>query len=284
MYKTVQPPKNDMNFRSICANTETRVCFGHIRAASGTAIATVNNHPFAFGRHCRCENECDLFHEKRLILFIAFMHNGSISDFISIRRTLSSKLSDAVYASVFAATDSEHLAGLYMTYLTNHGDTSSFEKEYPAAEMASAMHKAVATVIELQQTIIGDSKRTPNSLNLCATDGVKLVVYRFRNHKTSQPPTLYYSTKAGTTLNRKYLDHPDGVEIAGVTDVGKADSEHGKHLIIASEPSTYKEADWELIGKNQCVLAEPDGTFNVADVPYDKAWDAEDHVSKAPFD
>jgi glutamine amidotransferase len=42
---------NDMSFRSICANTETRVLFGHIRAASGTAIATVNSHPFVFGRH-----------------------------------------------------------------------------------------------------------------------------------------------------------------------------------------------------------------------------------------
>jgi glutamine amidotransferase len=51
LYKTIQPPMNDMNFRSICANTETRVLFAHIRAASGTAIATVNNHPFVFGRH-----------------------------------------------------------------------------------------------------------------------------------------------------------------------------------------------------------------------------------------
>lgn len=52
-YKTVQPPLNDMNFRSICANTETRVLFAHIRAASSTAITPVNNHPFAFGRHCK---------------------------------------------------------------------------------------------------------------------------------------------------------------------------------------------------------------------------------------
>lgn len=51
LYRTIQPPLNDMNFRSICANTETRVLFAHIRAASGGAIATVNNHPFVFGRH-----------------------------------------------------------------------------------------------------------------------------------------------------------------------------------------------------------------------------------------
>lgn len=49
-YKTIVPPIHDINFRSICANTETRVCFAHIRAASGTPIVHVNNHPFIFGK------------------------------------------------------------------------------------------------------------------------------------------------------------------------------------------------------------------------------------------
>lgn len=48
-YKTIQPPIRDINFRSLCANTETRVCFAHIRAAAGAAVAHVNNHPFVFG-------------------------------------------------------------------------------------------------------------------------------------------------------------------------------------------------------------------------------------------
>ena len=65
---------------------------------------------------------------------------------------------------------------------------------------------------------------------------------------------------------------------------GKPDEDHGKHLIIASEPSTYKEKDWELIGKNQFLVAEPDGKFKVDDCPYDKAWDAEDHVDAKTFD
>ena len=203
------------------------------------------------------------------------MHNGAISDFTPLRRALSSKISSAAFANVAGSTDSEHLAALYITYLTSSGDASAFENEYSTAEMADAMHKAVTTVIDLQRTILGDKKREPNSLNLCATDGVMLVAYRFRNHATSQPPSLYYSTKAGTTLNRKYPDHPDGIEVAGVTDVGKAEGEHGRHLIIASEPSTYKENDWELIGKNQCVMASPDG-FEMNDIPYDKTWDAED--------
>lgn len=170
-------------------------------------------------------------------------------------------------------TISRHMAGLYMTYLTNRGDASSFEKQYTPTEMAEAMHKTVATIVGLQQIILGDKKK-PNSLNLCATDGISLVAYRFRNHRTSQPPSLYYSTKAGTTLNRKYPDNPDGNN-APRREVGVPEEKHGRHLIIASEPSTYKESDWELIGKNQFLVAGPDGVFKVGDAPYGIAWDAE---------
>lgn len=211
------------------------------------------------------------------------MHNGSVSDFTSLRRAMTAEMSDAAFANVFGATDSEHVAGLYMTYLTSSGPASSFENTYSTTEMLGALHKTIATIVTLQQKLLG-SKRTPNSLNLCATNGISIVAVRFRNHRTSQPPTLYYSTKAGTTLNRKYTDHPDGIHIAGVTDVGKADSEHGKHLIIASEPSTYKEEDWELIGKNQYVLAGPEGGFKIEDLVYEKGWDAEDRAAVAGFD
>lgn len=165
------------------------------------------------------------------------------------------------------------MAGLYMTYLTRSGDATTFEQQYTANEMAEAMHKAVATIVGLQHKRLGDRKK-PNSLNLCATDGVSLVAYRFRNHKTSQPPSLYYSTKAGTTLNRKYPDHPDGANIPN-RDFGIPEDRHGRHLIIASEPSTYKEQDWELIGKNQFLVAQSNGPFELRDVPYGIGWDAE---------
>lgn len=172
---------------------------------------------------------------------------------------------------------SRHMAGLYMTYLTSHGDVTSFEKQYTGREMAEAMHKTVATIVGFQHKAFGDKKK-PNSLNLCATDGISLVAYRFRNHKTSQPPSLYYSTKAGTTLNRKYPGHPDHPNDTHVPDreIGIPEEKHGRHLIIASEPSTYKESDWEVIGKNQFLVADPTGVFEIKDVPYGFSWDAAD--------
>ncbi|KAJ9663329.1 hypothetical protein H2198_000846 [Neophaeococcomyces mojaviensis] len=258
-YKTIVPPINDINFRSICANTETRVCFAHIRAASATPIVHVNNHPFIFGRHI-------------------FMHNGVVSDFNCIRRAVCGQMCDAAHDGILGSTDSEHIAALYMTNLTKHGDKSSWELEYSIEEMAQALHKAVETIINMQIEILG-SKRTPNSLNLCVTDGIKLVAYRFRNHVSQEPPSLYYSEKAGVALNRKYEDHPDGKHVQN--DASRISrSRFGEHLIVASEPSTHHADDWILIGKNQVLLAEPRSKVLVRDVPYDSAWNAVDPTVK----
>ena len=260
-YKTIVPPINDINFRSICANTESRVVFCHIRAASDTPIVHINNHPFIWGRH-------------------TCMHNGVVSNFSTVQRAMCAQMNDHVHASLLGGTDSEHIFALYITCLTEKygGDKASWEREYTVKEMAEALHQAVATVLNLQQAILG-GKRTPNSLNLCVTDGIKLVAYRLRNHATQQPPSLYYSNQAGTTLNRKYEDHPDGAHVQN--DAGrKPRSKHGKHLIVASEPSTYHAEDWHLIGRNQVLMADDAGGVRVEDIPYDKKWDAEDPTTK----
>ena len=132
--------------------------------------------------------------------------------------------------------------------------------------MATALRDAVATVLELQQDFLGD-KKTPKSPNLCVTDGTKLVAYRFRNRATQQPPSLYYSTKAGITPNRKYEDHLDGAHLQN--DAGrKPRDKHGKHLIVASEPSTYHTNDWHLVGRNQVLMAD-DAGIKIEDIPYD---------------
>lgn len=186
------------------------------------------------------------------------MHNGVVSDFTTIRRGMTAKMSDLAFASVHGGTDSEHLAALYMTHLTADSTSANpFEETYTLKEMRDALQYAVAVALKLQRDVLGDSHRRPNSLNLCVTDGEKIVAYRFRNHATSQPPSLYYSAKAGVTLNRKYPDHPDGEVVARDAErVMRKPESHGLHLIVASEPSTYKVADWKLIGKNQCLLAD----------------------------
>jgi len=186
LYKNAQPPLHDTNFLSLCANTSSTAVFAHIRAATATPITSINNHPFVFGRH-------------------TFIHNGTVSSFIYICRDLVALLDDDVYRNISGSTDSEHLAALYMTHLTNGKGKASWELEYPIESMRDAMRKAMGTVVRLQRERLGE-KAEPNSLNLAATDGMKLVAFRCRNHKTEQPPSLYWSTSAGVTLNRKFPD------------------------------------------------------------------------------
>lgn len=71
---------------------------------------------------------------------------------------------------------------------------------------------------------------------------------RFSHPPTREPPSLYYSTKAGATLNKKYQDHPDSpVTPCALESRRQKTEEHGMHCIVASEPSTYRKEEWELI-------------------------------------
>ena len=133
------------------------------------------------------------------------MHNGGVSDFVTISRDMVDLMDSDAYANMAGSTDSEHLAALYITYLTDGKGKASWEKQYTIHQMRDAMRKAIGTVHQLQRKHLGD-KAEPNSLNLATTDGSQLVAFRFRNHATEQPPSLYWSTSAGVTLNRKYPD------------------------------------------------------------------------------
>ena len=57
-----------------------------------------------------------------------------------------------------------------------------------------------------------------------------------------------------------------------------SEQEHGAHVIIASEPSTYKDDDWTLIEKNQAVLVDTSGKMEVKTIGYDSTWDAQDVI------
>lgn len=254
LYKSQSPPFNDFNFRSLCSNTQTHCCFAHIRATSGSVVTQVNSHPFVFGRH-------------------TFMHNGVVSNFTNIRREKTNLLSYDAFCNVLGSTDSEHAAALYMTNLTKGGTKDTWEKEYPIDAMREALIKTLIQIMELQQKIMGD-KKAPNSLNFCTTDGRKMVSCRFRNHVSQQPPSLYWSEFAGRTLNHKYPGHPD--KRAENPNAFKTLEEHGKHTIIASEPTTYDEDEWHLIGKNCVLQVDEQGTETEIPIKYDGSLNAVD--------
>lgn len=250
LYKSQSPPINDFNFRSICENTETKCVFAHIRASSGSTVTQINSHPFVFGRH-------------------VFMHNGVVSDFSNIRRELTDLLSFDAYCNILGSTDSEHAAALYMTNLTRHGDKASWQKTYALEDMLAAMKKTIIQILELQKKALGPAFR-PSSLNLCTTDGNRMVAVRFRNHAKEEPPSLYWSEFAGRTLNGKYPGHPDSGELVNEEAIWGADDRIGKHTIIASEPTTFDKKEWHLIGGNCALTVDEFGKETESEVLYDE--------------
>ena len=256
LYKSQSPPISDFNFRNLCSNTQTHCLFAHIRATSGSVVTQVNSHPFVFGRH-------------------VFMHNGAISDFSRIRRDMTDLLSYDAYCNVLGSTDSEHAAALYISILTDHGTKDTWEKEYPISAMLSAMNKTVVQIMELQQKALGN-KKAPNSLNFCTTDGKKMVAIRFRNHATQQPPSLYWSEFAGKTLNHKYPGSPDAPDQSNDSATMGTEDKIGKHTIIASEPTTYDDAEWHLITANCALTVDEQGTEKEVPLHYDTSLNAID--------
>lgn len=186
-------------------------------------------------------------------------------------------LSYDAYCNIVGSTDSEHAAALYMTNLTTNTGPGkeTWEKEYSIEEMFAAMRKTVIQILTLQKHHLGEDN-TPNSLNFCTTSGSQLLAIRFRNHATQQPPSLYWSEFAGRSLNSKYPGHPDGGDIINELAVKAEDEKIGKHTIVASEPTTYDEKEWHLIGRNCALMVGTDGIERVVELEYDEELNARD--------
>lgn len=257
-YKTLSHPMSDPNFLSICANTSTKTCFGHIRAAPPSdtnpipTLSPTNCHPFCKGLY-------------------SFMHNGVVADFDKIRKEITGLLGVNEAGWVKGNTDSEALAALFFTYLgeeTGQGEKAVHQPTEDVALLKRVLVRTLTAVLRTQKVVMekinqGDVK--PSSINLAITDGKVLICCRFRNHPEEQPPSLYYSTTAGQTLNRKYPGHPDGEHhtfhdtVTQKKHKGHNGENHGAHVIVASEPTTYKPEEWTLIEKNSCVMVGVDG-------------------------
>jgi len=239
LYKELRHPQLDPSYKSICANTSTLAVFAHIRAASpGSAITEYNCHPFQFGRW-------------------TFMHNGGVSHFDEIKTTVATQFSRGARGFVMGTSDSEHLAALFFTCLERARGPRAWDTTHPLTEIKRALEEAITRIIDIQKQAVAQTGEPfePSSLNVAVTDGTQLLAIRFRNHPTEHPPSLYLSTTAGVTLNRNYPGHPDGKEFDGGNAVKKS-HEHGDHVIVASEPTTYKKEEWELIRKNECVMVD----------------------------
>ena len=159
-----------------------------------------------------------------------FMHNGGVPGFNKIRLKVLNLLSERSFNLVKGTTDSEAIFALFLDALLplstdddgdsihrnakNHSDTINCEGAHSssstshilkkskddvysgtadvfhtAEQMTVAIEKAIAVILHL---VAEAGIVEPCSLNLCVSNGVHIVVTRFRNSPFEPPPSLYY--------------------------------------------------------------------------------------------
>jgi len=88
IYRDLRPAWSDDNLMALCAQVRSPLFFAHVRAATGTATARANCHPFGLGR-------------------CLFMHNGQVGGYAGLRRPIEAMIPDALYEKRAGTTDSE---------------------------------------------------------------------------------------------------------------------------------------------------------------------------------
>jgi predicted glutamine amidotransferase len=207
MFKISTPVWSDKNLQSIGHFITAPVILGHIRAASDghnkleeVVISHENCHPFKCGRY-------------------TFMHNGGIHSFSSIKREVCNLLRLENYLEIDGSTDSEHIFALFLNNLCCKNI------QLPASTIAESLNQTIAAILE-----IGAAHNIgPSSLNITITDGVHVVVSRFRNSSYSQPPSLYYSVGSDYVAEEGNFTTPESMP-------GELGQKQKNGILVSSSP------------------------------------------------
>ena len=256
VYHSTRPPLNDRVLASLARGVSTPAILAHIRAGTGlTPVVETNCHPFPFGRHL-------------------FAHNGVLGSFHLFKVNLLAGLPLRYQQAILGTTDSEHIAALYFLHLC--GPDGDWEKLHHIDEMTAAMEKTVSQLRGLKRAVEqknppqsrghghGGGGSEPTTLNLVVSSGRSLVAIRYSEDR--EAPSLYYSTVAGATINRKFKGHPDDTTNNDLHGHGLEKSRHGEHIIVASEPSTLNSAEWELLPEGKMIAVDEDMKMEVKDI------------------
>ena len=170
LFRDILPAWSDENLRSLAQQIESGLFMAHVRAATDTATARSNCHPFVY--------------EHQM-----FMHNGQIGGYCDVRRQLESSLNDDLYKFRVGSTDSE----LIFLLLVQYGIEADFSV-------------ACKKLIERVEAAMKQQKiNEPFRFTAAFTDSKKL--YAIRYSSDDQPPTLFYrQLKNGVLLVSEPLD------------------------------------------------------------------------------
>lgn len=164
VYRSIQPISNDVNMFTMTGKISSEIILAHVRGASeGMPVAITNTHPFSWQRY-------------------VFMHNGSVDEF---RARFFPELFNDIHPSLWphlkGNTDSEHVFGLWLSYLGLNTSAS-------LREQTAALRQALQRLESIAQ-----KQNLDIVLNLGISDGQNIIATRY--HYGSRKATLYYNDR-----------------------------------------------------------------------------------------
>ena len=230
-FRSIQPAWNDNNLRDLARLTRSSVILAHVRAAtSGLGVSQANCHPFTAGR-------------------LAFMHNGSIPDFVSIKRRFQQRLSDESFLTIRGTTDTEHIFALFQDRYRDLTAGGRADGADPAEILAAALRETIAEVVQLIRS--AGIVRTSH-LNIAVSDGTAAVAARFASGET-EALTLFVSA------GRQFVCEETACRMV------ESDEAH-RAVIVASEPLT-EDLTWKPVPANHLTLIRPDLSVTFRELP-----------------
>ncbi|PWN29605.1 N-terminal nucleophile aminohydrolase [Jaminaea rosea] len=227
IFTSVTPAWNNQNLQRLCEKIRSPLVFAHIRASTAGALSETNCHPWRYGR-------------------LMWMHNGQISSFGLLKRTLLASLDDELLNFPQGQTDSEWAFALFLSHLDRPGR----EETFAWGELKGAMERTIA---DLNRWAREKGVEEPSLMNFCVTDGQSIVCTRYVSSLHDEAASLYFSS--GTSFYEREK---------GRFRMRKEDRRQNI-VVVASEPLTFEKADWMEVPTNTMIIVTP--KMNVLQIP-----------------
>lgn len=221
LFTSIFPAWNDRNLLNLAAKIESPCFFGHVRAASAGGVTPYNCHPFVNGKWM-------------------FMHNGSINDFIQIKRHIRHLLDDDVYNWIKGDTDSEHIFALFIQ-MSKGRDLTAFDA------VAQLTHDVFG---KLHQVMAEFGTLGNSFLNICITDGTRILATRYCSDKRFKPESMHYAIGNRYVLKNK--------EYRMLRQKGPPQC-----VLVASEMLNDFSKDWKEIPEHHILMVKENLEFDI---------------------
>jgi len=254
-----KPIWHSNNLDPIASFVRSPLVFGHVRWAEKGTMSEQNCHPFTYGVYM-------------------FMHNGDIWKFHKIKSAmlaLITSLFDTVTkdhdmeCEIKGTTDTEHMFWLILALIAKKTGTLDLSKAAcTAKELMACMQDAIIHILTLINKIVG---RVGGGclLNLCLSDGEKVIITRFRNTH-AQPGSLYFTLRDRDAKPHSSMSYYSEEQKSGsslhlddtpiCSNFGFSEKSLPAVVIVASEPTEEgTEHLWKLVPRNHIVSIKRKG-------------------------